>query len=60
MDASSELGIPNLLITILGFIVVYGVLAVIEVRLMLQAIAKGPAVGADIAPPVGDRTRIAQ
>ncbi|QPC92941.1 cytochrome ubiquinol oxidase subunit I [Mesorhizobium sp. INR15] len=56
--ATSELGIHDLLITIFGFTVVYGVLAVIEVRLMLQAIAKGPAVGTDVAPPVGEGTRV--
>jgi cytochrome d ubiquinol oxidase subunit I len=56
--ATSELGIPDLLITILGFTLVYGVLAVIEVKLMLQAIAKGPAVGADIAPPFGEGTQV--
>ncbi len=56
--ATSELGIPDLVITILGFTLVYGVLAVIEVRLMLQAIAKGPVVGADVAPPVGEGTRV--
>ncbi|HML07965.1 MAG TPA: cytochrome ubiquinol oxidase subunit I [Xanthobacteraceae bacterium] len=40
--ATSELGIPDLVITIVGFTVVYAVLAIIEVRLMLQAISKGP------------------
>ncbi len=40
--ATSELGIPDLVVTILGFTAVYGVLAVIEVRLMLHAIKKGP------------------
>jgi cytochrome bd ubiquinol oxidase subunit I len=45
--ATSELGVWNLLITILGFTLVYGTLAVIEVRLMLAAIRKGPEV-ADI------------
>lgn len=48
--ATSELGIPDLIVTILGFTAVYAVLAVIEVRLMLQAIKKGPdAVTADPA-----------
>jgi cytochrome bd ubiquinol oxidase subunit I len=42
--ATSELGVWNLLITILGFTLVYGVLAAIEVRLMLAAIRKGPEV----------------
>ena len=40
--ATSELGVYNLVLTIIGFTAVYGVLAVIEVRLMLQAIKKGP------------------
>ncbi len=40
--ATSELGIPSLLLTLAGFTLIYGVLAVIEVRLMLRAIAKGP------------------
>jgi cytochrome bd ubiquinol oxidase subunit I len=40
--ATSELGVSDLIITILGFTLVYGALAVIEVRLMLQAIAHGP------------------
>jgi cytochrome d ubiquinol oxidase subunit I len=42
--ATSQLGVWNLLITILGFTLVYGTLAVIEVRLMLAAIRKGPEV----------------
>ena len=41
--ATSQLGISDLIITILGFTLAYGTLAVIEVRLMLAAIAKGPA-----------------
>ncbi len=56
--ATSDLGIPDLVITILGFTLVYGALAVIEVRLMLQAIAKGPTIGADVAPPVGEGMRV--
>lgn len=40
--ATSELGVADLIITITGFTLVYGVLAVIEVRLMLAAIQKGP------------------
>jgi cytochrome bd ubiquinol oxidase subunit I len=40
--ATSELGVGDLVLTIIGFTVVYGVLAVIEVTLMLHAIAKGP------------------
>ncbi|MGX5801854.1 cytochrome ubiquinol oxidase subunit I [Bradyrhizobium sp. Arg314] len=42
--ATSELGVSDLLLTIAGFTLVYGVLAVIEVRLMLAAIRKGPEV----------------
>jgi cytochrome d ubiquinol oxidase subunit I len=50
--ATSELGIFNLILTIVGFTVVYGVLAVIECRLMLQAINNGPeAVTADLGLP---------
>ena len=40
--ATSELGVYNLVLTIVGFTAVYGVLAVIECRLMLHAIEKGP------------------
>jgi cytochrome d ubiquinol oxidase subunit I len=40
--ATSELGVYNLVLTIIGFTAVYGVLAVIECTLMLQAIRKGP------------------
>jgi cytochrome d ubiquinol oxidase subunit I len=40
--ATSELGVYNLIISIVGFTAVYGVLAVIECRLMLEAIQKGP------------------
>jgi cytochrome d ubiquinol oxidase subunit I len=46
--ATSDLGVTDLLITITGFTVVYGVLAVIEVKLMLAAIRKGPDVVAFI------------
>ena len=40
--ATSELSVLDLVITIVGFTLVYAILAVIEVRLMLQAIKKGP------------------
>jgi len=40
--ATSELGVFNLVLTIIGFTAVYGVLAIIECRLMLEAIKKGP------------------
>ena len=45
--ATSSLGVPDLIITIVGFTLVYGVLAVIEVRLMLASISKGPDAIAD-------------
>lgn len=48
--ATSELGVRELLITISGFTLVYGILAIIEVRLMLQAIAHGPTITTDPAP----------
>ncbi len=40
--ATSELGVSDLVLTIIGFTGVYAVLAVIEVTLMLHAIRKGP------------------
>ncbi|MGA7803165.1 cytochrome ubiquinol oxidase subunit I [Bradyrhizobium sp.] len=40
--ATSELGVADLILTIIGFTAVYGVLAVIECRLMLHAIGNGP------------------
>ncbi|MET0314482.1 MAG: cytochrome ubiquinol oxidase subunit I [Hansschlegelia sp.] len=40
--ATSALGISDLILTITGFTLVYGVLAVIEVKLLLAAIRKGP------------------
>ncbi|WP_414902643.1 cytochrome ubiquinol oxidase subunit I [Sphingomonas flavalba] len=40
--AASSLTVAQLWTTIIGFTVIYGVLAVIEVRLMLAAIRKGP------------------
>jgi cytochrome d ubiquinol oxidase subunit I len=42
--ATSHLGVWNLLLTIAGFTLLYGALAVIEVKLMLAAIRKGPEV----------------
>ena len=48
--ATSTLGVSDLLLTIAGFTVVYGALAVIEVRLMLAAIRRGP----DVARLVDD------
>jgi cytochrome bd ubiquinol oxidase subunit I len=40
--ATSELGVFNLVLTIVGFTAVYGVLAVVECSLMLHAIKRGP------------------
>jgi cytochrome d ubiquinol oxidase subunit I len=39
---TSDLTVPQLWATIAGFTLIYGALAVIEVRLMLEAIRKGP------------------
>ena len=39
---ASSLTVPQLWATIVGFTVLYGALAVVEVRLMLHAIKKGP------------------
>ncbi len=51
--ATSELGAWNLMLTIAGFTLLYGALAVIEVKLLLAAIRKGPDVAAviDAAAP---------
>ena len=40
--AASNLGVTTLLITILGFVALYTVLLIIEMKLMLKAIRKGP------------------
>lgn len=40
--ATSALGVSDLILTITGFTLVYGILAVIEVKLLLAAIRKGP------------------
>ncbi|MBR1221599.1 cytochrome ubiquinol oxidase subunit I [Bradyrhizobium sp. U87765 SZCCT0131] len=60
--ATSQLGVTNLLITITGFTVVYGVLAIIEVRLMLAAIRKGPEVAdvVDALSPAPSRLQPAE
>jgi len=48
--ATSDLGVSDLILTIAGFTLVYGVLAIIELRLMLAAIRKGPdAVASDLS-----------
>jgi len=55
--ATSELGVSNLILTIAGFTLLYGILAVIEVRLMLAAIRKGPEVAGiidDLRPGAAD------
>ncbi|TDR90026.1 cytochrome ubiquinol oxidase subunit I [Enterovirga rhinocerotis] len=46
--ATSELGVYNLFLTIAGFTLLYGVLAVIEVKLMLAAIRKGPDISREV------------
>lgn len=48
---ASDLTVPQLWATIAGFTALYGALAVIEVRLMLEAIRKGPE---PATAPVGD------
>ena len=50
--AVSNLGVKTLLLTIAGFVVIYTVLLVIEMKLMLKAIRKGPDV--EHAPDEGD------
>ena len=40
--AASNLGVATLLTTILGFVVLYTILLVIETKLMLKAVRKGP------------------
>ncbi|MEO1656674.1 MAG: cytochrome ubiquinol oxidase subunit I [Pseudomonadota bacterium] len=50
--AASNLTITDILITITGFTLFYGVLAMIEVRLMLMAVAKGPRVLDDLGQAV--------
>jgi cytochrome d ubiquinol oxidase subunit I len=49
--AVSDLGVTTLLITLAGFIAIYTVLFVIEMKLLLKAIRKGPA--QEHAPDVG-------
>jgi len=50
--AVSNLGVKTLLLTLAGFIAIYTVLLVIEMKLMLKAIRKGPE--AEHAPSEGD------
>jgi cytochrome d ubiquinol oxidase subunit I len=50
--AVSNLGAMTLLLTILGFVLIYTVLIVIEMKLMLNAIRKGPKEGPIPAPSV--------
>ncbi|MET0543050.1 MAG: cytochrome ubiquinol oxidase subunit I [Variovorax sp.] len=49
--AVSDLGVTTLLITLAGFFAIYTVLLVIEMKLLLKAIAKGPS--QEHAPDVG-------
>jgi cytochrome d ubiquinol oxidase subunit I len=46
--AASNLKLADILITIVGFTVVYGALAVIEVKLMVAAVKKGPSLVDDL------------
>ncbi|HEY2257723.1 MAG TPA: cytochrome ubiquinol oxidase subunit I, partial [Variovorax sp.] len=48
--AVSNLGATTLLITILGFVAIYTVLFLIEMKLMLKAIRKGPAEDPTLPP----------
>jgi cytochrome bd ubiquinol oxidase subunit I len=57
--ATSELSVFDLAITIVGFTLVYAILAVIEVTLMLQAIKKGPDVFVASAGGFGVLAKIA-
>ena len=49
--AVSNLTVWDVIITIVGFTVVYGILAVVEVFLMIRAIRKGPTTEAIGASP---------
>ena len=51
--AVSNLGVQTVLLTLVGFIAIYTVLLVIEMKLMLKAIRKGPADGPDPTPSSG-------
>ncbi|HEX7695312.1 MAG TPA: cytochrome ubiquinol oxidase subunit I [Sphingomonas sp.] len=53
---ASDLTVPQLWATIAGFTLLYGALAVIEVRLMLAAIRKGPETTMQPADPGEPRT----
>jgi cytochrome d ubiquinol oxidase subunit I len=49
---ASDLTIPQLWTTIAGFTLIYGTLAIVEVKLMLEAIRKGP----DPVAPLEDQS----
>jgi cytochrome bd ubiquinol oxidase subunit I len=55
--AVSNLGATTLLITILGFVAIYTILFVIEMKLMLKAIRKGPGELHPTPPPVALRSQ---
>ncbi|MEX6724133.1 cytochrome ubiquinol oxidase subunit I [Parapedomonas caeni] len=55
--AASSLTVGQLWTTIIGFTLLYGTLAVIEVRLMLATIAKGPVEHQDTPRPDDGQTR---
>ena len=46
--AHSELGVITLLLTVLGFVLIYTVLIIVEMKLMLHAIRKGPQPDPDV------------
>ncbi|WP_426196465.1 cytochrome ubiquinol oxidase subunit I [Massilia sp. DWR3-1-1] len=50
--AVSNLGIGTVLTTLIGFVVLYTILLVVEMRLMLKAIGKGPESEAPSAPGI--------
>lgn len=57
--AVSDMTVTSLLITIAGFTLMYSVLIVIEVRLMLAAIRKGPQPDSDPEMPLAPKTLVA-
>jgi len=57
--AVSNLGVTTLLITIAGFAAIYTVLLIIEMKLMLKAIRKGPDETVPAVAPSVTRTQLA-
>ncbi len=56
--AVSGLALHDILISLTGFVLIYTVLLVVEVKLMLKAIRKGPDAFAPPPPPVDDPPRV--